>query len=170
LFDYQRLQRMAEAIQRPVEEVTFQTIRGNLPPSVDDLPPELRDELAAVQNLDDKALWAIVKESLPPDQWRRHEYLLRKNQEGTLTAAEQEELARLRAATDRFVFRRSYALALLKWGGTPSLSLRPGRPMSPRRRIPAAVRRRVAEQAGHNDWLVRARHLWILAGVHPPLE
>lgn len=114
---YQRLQRMAEAIQRPIEEVTFQTIRGNLPPSVDDLPPELRDELAALQNLDDKALWAIVKESLPPDQWRRHEHLLRKNQAGTLTAAEREELARLRAATDRFVFRRSYALALLKWRG-----------------------------------------------------
>lgn len=114
---YQRLQRVAEATHQPVEEVMVQTIRGNLPPSVDDLPPELRDELAALQDLDDKALWAIAKESLPQDQWRRHERLLHKNQAGTLTAAEREELARLRAATDRFVFRRSYALALLKWRG-----------------------------------------------------
>lgn len=114
---YQRLQRMAEATHQPVEEVMFQTIRGNLPPSVDDLPSELRDKLASLHNLSDKALWAIAKESLPPDQWRRHEHLLRKNQAGTLTNAEREELARLRAATDRFVFRRSYALALLKWRG-----------------------------------------------------
>ncbi len=114
---YQRLQRVAEAIQQPVEKVVFQTIRGNLPPSIDDLPPELRDELAALQSLDDKALWAIAKEPLPAEQWRRHEHLLHKNQTGTLTAAEREELARLRAATDRFVFRRSYALALLKWRG-----------------------------------------------------
>lgn len=114
---YERLQRMAEATHQPVEEVMFQTIRGNLPPSVDDLPPELRDELARLQDLSDKALWVIAKEPLPPDQWRRHEHLLGKNQAGTLTNAEREEMARLRVTTDRFVFRRSYALALLKWRG-----------------------------------------------------
>ncbi len=37
--------------------------------------------------------------------------------QGTLTAAERAELARLREETDRFVLRRSYALALLKWRG-----------------------------------------------------
>ena len=114
---YERLQRMAEATNQPLEKVMFQTIRGNLPPSVDDLPSELRDELASLQDLSDKALWAIAKDPLPPDQWRRHEHLLGKNQSGTLTNAEREELSRLRAATDRFVFRRSYALALLKWRG-----------------------------------------------------
>lgn len=114
---YQRLQRVAQTIRRPVEEVMFQTIRGNLPPSVDDLPSELRGELASLQNRSDQALWAIVRESLPPAQWRRHKRLLRKNQAGTLTGAERKELARLRTATDHFVFRRSYALALLKWRG-----------------------------------------------------
>ena len=114
---YQRLQRVAQATRQPVEEVMFQTIRGNLPPSIDDLPPELRDDLAALQNRSDEALWAIARESLPPAQWRRHEHLLRKNQASTLTGAERKELARLRTATDRFVFRRSYALALLKWRG-----------------------------------------------------
>ena len=114
---YERLQRMAEATNQPVEEVMFQTIRGNLPPSVDDLPPELRDELASLQGLSDRALWIIAKEPLPPDQWRRHEHLLGRNQAGTLTDAEREELSCLRVATDRFVFRRSYALALLKWRG-----------------------------------------------------
>lgn len=114
---YQRLQRMAQATRQPVEEVMFQTIRGNLPPSLDDLPPEMRDDLAALQNRSDQALWAIARESLPPAQWRRHQHLLRKNQAGTLTGAERTELVRLRTTTDHFVLRRSYVMALLKWRG-----------------------------------------------------
>ncbi|MFZ1552854.1 MAG: hypothetical protein WAV53_15780 [Anaerolineae bacterium] len=114
---YRRLQGMATALRRPLEEVASQTIRGNLPPAVDDLPAEFQDELAAWSNLSDEQLWRIALDSLPPDQWRRHRRLLRKNEANTLTDAEREELARLRAATDRFVVRRSYALALLKWRG-----------------------------------------------------
>ena len=114
---YRRLQGMATALRRPLEEVASQTIRGNLPPAVDDLPTEFQDELAAWSNLSDEQLWRIALDSLPPDQWRRHRRLLRKNEANTLTDAEREELARLRAATDRFVVRRSYALALLKWRG-----------------------------------------------------
>jgi hypothetical protein len=135
---YQRLQHTAKATRQPLEDVVFQTIRGNLPPSVDDLPPELQDELASLLDLNDQALWSIVKEPLPPDQWRRHEHLLRKNQSGTLTEAEQEELAHLRAATDRFVVRRSYTLALLKWRGyaLPMLeSLTPDAPTSKKSRL-----------------------------------
>lgn len=114
---YQRLQRVAQAIHCPVEEVMFQSIRSNLPPSVEDLPAELRSELAVLQNQSDQDLWAIARATLPPAQWRRHKQLLRKNQTATLTGAEREELTHLRTATDNFVFRRSYALALLKWRG-----------------------------------------------------
>jgi hypothetical protein len=108
---------MAMALRRPLEEVASQTIRGNLPPAVDDLPAELQNELAAWSSLSDERLWEIAREPLPADQWRRHRRLLRKNEAGALTDAEREELARLRAATDRFVLRRSYVLALLKWRG-----------------------------------------------------
>ena len=114
---YRRLQRMAIALQRPLEEVASQTIRGNLPPAVDDLPAELQNELAAWSSLSDERLWEIARDPLPADQWRRHRRLLRKNEVGALTEAEREELARLRTATDRFVLRRSYALAFLKWRG-----------------------------------------------------
>ena len=114
---YQRLQHMANATNRPLEEVVLQAIRGNLPPSLDDLSPELRRVVADLQHLRDAALWAIAREPLPPQQWRRHQRLLRKAHASTLTTAEQRELAELRTATDRFVTRRSYALALLKWRG-----------------------------------------------------
>ena len=114
---YQRLQRVAEATNQPLEKVVLQTIRGNLPPLLDDLSPELRRIVADLQHLDDTALWALVREPLPPQQWRRHQRLLRKAQDGILTADEQQELADLRVTTDQFVTRRSYALALLKWHG-----------------------------------------------------
>lgn len=114
---YRRLQRMAAALRRPLEEVASQTIRGNLPPALDDLPAELQNELAAWSSLSDEQLWEIARDPLPADQWRRHRRLLRKHEAGALTDAEREELARLRTATDRFVLRRSSALALLKWRG-----------------------------------------------------
>ncbi len=114
---YRRLQLMAQATSQPLEDVAFQAIQGNLPPLTDDLPIEWRDELGSLQSLSDEALWGITKESLPTEQWDRHQQLLERNQTGTLTNIEQEELAQLRAVTDYFVFRRSYSLALLKWRG-----------------------------------------------------
>ena len=113
----QRLQHVAETTHRPLEEVVVQTICGNLPPALDDLSPARRDAVADLPALSDEALWAIARTPLPPKQWRRHQRLLRKAQAGSLTAAEQHELEVLRTATDRFVTRRSYALALLKWHG-----------------------------------------------------
>ena len=113
----QRLQRMAEVTRQSVEDVAFQTIKGNLPPLIDDVPVELRARLADLQTLSDKALWDVVQETLPTTQWQRHEQLLIKNETGALTASERAELERLRAATDQFVLRRSFALALLKWRG-----------------------------------------------------
>ena len=114
---YQRLQQVAHATHHSIEEVVLQTIRGNLPPSLDDLSPELHGVVADLQHMSDEALWSVTKEQLPSHQWRRHQRLLRKGQEGPLSTAEHEELAELRAAADRFVTRRSYALALLKWHG-----------------------------------------------------
>ena len=105
---YRRLQRVASVTQRPLEEIVFQTIRGNLPPSIDDMPPHLSEELIAMQRLRDEELWAITKEKLPPAQWRRHQHLLRKHQDAILTPAEQTELDQLRRITDHFISRRSY--------------------------------------------------------------
>ena len=108
---------MAGATHRPLEEVVVQTICGNLPPVLDDLSPAWRDVAADLSTLSDETLWAIARAPLPPQQWKRHQRLLQKVQAGTLTTVEQEELEALRVATDRFVTRRSYALALLKWHG-----------------------------------------------------
>jgi hypothetical protein len=114
---YQRLQRVAELTNQPLQTIVIQTISGNLPPSLDDLRPEWREAVTDLPALSDETLWAIAREPAPSRQWRRHQRLLHKAQEGALTEAETAELAALRADADRSVIRRSYALALLKWRG-----------------------------------------------------
>ncbi len=114
---YQRLKDMVTVTRRSLEDVIFQTIRGNLPPSLDDLPPEQRDLVADIEHLGDDALWAVAKAPLPSSRWQRHQRLLRKAEDGALTLSDQTELAQLREAADSFVIRRSYALALLRWRG-----------------------------------------------------
>lgn len=113
----QCLQHVAEATHRPLEDVVVQTICGNLPPALDDLSLASRQMVADLPTLDDTALWAVARTSLAAPQWRRHQRLLWKAQASALTAPEQHALDTLRGATDRFVTRRSYALALLKWRG-----------------------------------------------------
>ncbi|MCX7839553.1 MAG: hypothetical protein N2559_08890 [Anaerolineae bacterium] len=121
---YRRLERVAEVTRQSLDTVLLQTIRGNLPPLLEDVPPSMRAELRALLKLDDDALWAIARSSVAPQQWRRHQRLLRKNTAGTLSAREQSELEKSRAELDRHVLRKSFALALLKWRGytLPTLS------------------------------------------------
>ena len=84
---------------------------------MNNLPPELQGELVSLPSQSDQALLTVAQESVSSEQWRRHEYLLSKNQDGSLTKAERAELTQLRMAADRLVLCRSYALALLKWRG-----------------------------------------------------
>jgi hypothetical protein len=114
---YQRLKDMASMTHQSLEEISSQTIRGNLPPTLDDPPPDQRDLAGDLQLLADEKLWVVAREPLPAQRWRRHQQLLSKAEAGALTSAEQSELTDLREATDRFVTRRSYALASLKWRG-----------------------------------------------------
>ncbi len=114
---YRRLEGMATVTRRPLQEILVQTIRGNLPLSPDDLPPAQHDLVATLAPLNDEALWAVAKEPSSATDWRRHRRLLRKAEAGPLTPAEQRDLETLREAADRFVARRSVALALLKWRG-----------------------------------------------------
>lgn len=114
---FNRLRQMARMTDQPLEAVIYQSVQGNMPPLVEDIPNEWRDDLMDMEQLDDEDLWKAAKEPLSEHQWVRHRELLAKNEEDALTDKERRELEELRAATDRFVFRRSYALALLKWRG-----------------------------------------------------
>ena len=114
---YERLQHVATSVNRPLEEIVFQSIQGNLPPALEDLPGELRQDLLPLQTMTDQELWTIAKTEIAPTHWVRHQNLLQKKQTMSLKTEEEGELLRLRNAVDQVVMRRSYAMALLKWRG-----------------------------------------------------
>ncbi|MEZ4864366.1 MAG: hypothetical protein R3C14_23840 [Caldilineaceae bacterium] len=122
---YKRFQHVAAALNRPMEEIVFQSIQGNLPPDPGDLPSELRHELTDMQSMADQELWVIAKAGVDSAKWERHQELLDKKQVTVLTPTEERELTRLRQTVDQIVMCRSYAMALLKWRGhslTPLLT------------------------------------------------
>ena len=114
---YRRLERLAATTNQSLDDVLLQTIRGNLPPSLDDVPSDSRHELRPLLDLSDDDLWAVARSSLDSHAWQKHQRLLRKNANGTLSDRGQYELEHLRFQTDRSVLRKSFALALLKWRG-----------------------------------------------------
>jgi hypothetical protein len=114
---YHRLERAAEMTNQPLDAVLLQTIRGNIPPSLEDVPPELRAELAAMLQLSDDDLCAVAQGPIDSKKWRRHHRLLEKNAASTLGERDRQEMERLRTEVDRHVLRTSFALALLKWRG-----------------------------------------------------
>lgn len=120
---YQYLEHIAQEINQPVETVVLTSITGNLPPLLDDVPTDLREDLRTLQILDDDALWAVARSKLAPAQQARLEVLLARNSAGVLIRAEKEELAQLGEETDRLTLRKAQAYAILRWRGFPLPSL-----------------------------------------------
>jgi hypothetical protein len=83
----------------------------------DDVPAEFQAELAALDRLDDKALWQIARSYQSEIGMDRYEDLLGKNANDALTPAERDELTRMRREADRFMLRKAHAAALLRWRG-----------------------------------------------------
>ncbi|WP_228037930.1 hypothetical protein [Nodosilinea sp. LEGE 06152] len=86
-----------------------QSVLSNLPPSVDNAPPELQTELLGMQGLSVEELHAIAQALTEPAQRDRRIELLQKNEAGQLTQAEREELFTLRQLADHLMLRKAYA-------------------------------------------------------------
>ena len=114
---YERFRQVANSTQQPLEAVVIQSLESNLPPSIEDIPVEWQAEFSQLSSQSSEALMALVNDSAPGALWERHQYLLYQNQEGTISELESQELTNLRDDMDRFVLKRSYAIALLKWRG-----------------------------------------------------
>jgi hypothetical protein len=115
---YHRLERTAEATKQPLQEVALHALRLGSPPAWDDVPAEFQVELAALDRMDDEALWKIATGRMISDFARRDE-LLARNAEGQLPPAERAELDSLRHEEDVFMIRKAHAAALLRWRGHP---------------------------------------------------
>jgi hypothetical protein len=114
---YQRLVDTARATNRPLEEVTLHALNVGSPPDWMNVPDEFQVDLAALDRLEDKALWKIAQSHKSAAEMERYSLLLDRNQEGMLTDAERAELTVLRAEGDRFMLLKAQAAALLHWRG-----------------------------------------------------
>ena len=114
---YERLRNAAVGMRRPVEEVAARALSAGLPPDVDDAPASMRDSLRRMEQADDEALWQVWRSRAPESDAARHEALLAKNAERSLTPAERKDLASLRKRADQLMLRRAHAAALLRWRG-----------------------------------------------------
>lgn len=114
---YQRLVSAANATHRPLEEVLMRAIRAGSPPAWDDVPEEVRADLAALDQWDDAALYQLVRQQWSATNVARYDELLERKADGISGTDEQAELERLRDEHDRWVLRKAHATALLRWRG-----------------------------------------------------
>lgn len=107
----------AVAAHKLLEEFLVERLTDSAPPLPDDLPSPLREELRALENLSDKALWRVAQNHLPAARQRVYSRLLRKNSRGTITAHEKETLRALGEQARRSTLKKAHAYMLLKWRG-----------------------------------------------------
>ncbi len=113
----QRAKKMAQTLERPLEEVLTLTLSNTLP-DVDDAPPEIQADLMQMTWLDDQSLWDIAhSEMLATEQTQ----LVQLSQQQTLTQTEQKTVQELRQQYGELTLRKARAFALL--------SIRAGKPL-----------------------------------------
>ncbi len=116
---YLRFQQAARATRRSLDDVLLHAVQVGSPPSWDDAPAEFQADLAALDRLDDEALWHLARSRKTATDMARYQELLDKNANGLLMPAEREELTELRQEYDRMMLCKAHAAALLRWRGHP---------------------------------------------------
>jgi len=114
---YIRLQHLAQATQQSFDAIVLRAIEVGAPPCWEDAPAAFQADLAALDHLDDDALWRIARRRQTAAEMVRYQELLEKNANGTLSETERTELTQLRTAADRFMLQKVQAAALLRWRG-----------------------------------------------------
>jgi hypothetical protein len=114
---YRRLERLAKLTNRSLENVVEQTLSASMPPLPETLPDEVRDDLLALETLDDTTLWRVAESIVSAEQQEEISLLLERNSLAIITDAERTRLSELQAQADRLMLRKAYAYVLLKWRG-----------------------------------------------------
>jgi hypothetical protein len=120
---FQQLRAIAELTEQPLDDLVLQSIAGNLPPSIDSAPTEVRAELLQMQTLSVEDLRRIAQAHVPENQQNEHFELLDKNKSGSLTEVEQVRLHELRDLADQLMLKKAHACAILRWRGKPIRNL-----------------------------------------------
>jgi hypothetical protein len=114
---YTRLRQAAEATRRPLDDVMLHSLEIGSPPRWDDAPAEFQADLAALDRMDDEALWQIARSRMNDADLGRYQLLLDKNADESISADERDELTRMRREHDSTMLQKAQAAALLRWRG-----------------------------------------------------
>lgn len=114
---YLRLEQVARGTKQSLADVLLYAVKVGSPPSWEDVPAEFQPDLAALDRLNDEALWQIARGRQTEDEMVRYQELLDKNANETITETERLELTNLRIEADRFMLLKAHAAALLRWRG-----------------------------------------------------
>lgn len=120
---FQLLTDMANLTDQSPEQLATQSVTGNLPPSIENAPSEMHEELLAMQICGTDELRQIANAQMSAQQQRRLSELLEKNQQDSIQPSEQRELTALRLAADRLMLCKAYAWSVLRWRGHPAPAL-----------------------------------------------
>ena len=113
---YERVRYTAQIQQRPIEKLLLDAVAAGTS-LLDDLPPELVDEMAALALLNDTALWRMARRTLSSGQQKRMDTLLQEKGRGRLLPQEQQILDQLLTEYERTVLTRAHAAVLLQQRG-----------------------------------------------------
>lgn len=119
---YERVRSTAEASARSVEDVCTQSIALSLPELEDDLPSEIRSELAALPLLSDAKLEALAHGEMSDESQKQLEMLAEVQKHRPLSVAEETRLNRLLAEAQRCMLRKAEAYRLLARRGHAMLA------------------------------------------------
>jgi hypothetical protein len=98
-----------------MEAILMRALQVGSPPTWETAPAEFQADLAALDRLDDAALWRIARTRRASAEMDRYQALLDKNANQTLSATERNELAQLRTDQDREMLCKAHAASLLQW-------------------------------------------------------
>ena len=114
---YLRLKQTAQATQQSLTDVLLHAVQVGSPPSWEDAPVAFQADLAALDRLDDEALWRTARSCRTEADTVWLQELLDKNANNQLMESERAELTQLRTEADRLMLRKAHAAALLHWRG-----------------------------------------------------
>lgn len=113
---FQPIQRVALATNQPVEQLLLKALQASLP-SLEELPPEVVQNLTVLETLDDEALWEVMLETVSTEQSEQIHDLLERQQDGQLSETEIVQLEQLQHQADLAMLRKGRAAVLLRFRG-----------------------------------------------------
>lgn len=115
---FQRAQLAADKFRKPMNEIITQVLEKSLPKifptsELDNVPAEMKDELAAMSQLSDEALFSLATSWFPRAKQKQLDKLFYQRDVGVIDEAGLTALNALVAEGGRHMLRRGEARALL---------------------------------------------------------